>query len=216
SLASRFGVSVRELQRLNGLSNPHRIYPGQVILVSNGSGTPQRSAPSTVASAVSPPSTSAVQEVHYTVQPGDSLARIASRFETTVQALQQANDLGNPNLLRPGQTLVIHGSKAATSGPVEYTVQRGDTLAQIAQRYQTTPEAIQQANNLRNPNLLRPGQRLIIDGSAVVAPKEYTVQRGDTLGLIARKFGTSVEQIKSANDIRNANRIRQGQQLLIP
>lgn len=215
-LSSRFGVSVGELQRLNGLSNPHRIYPGQMILISNGGGTPGRSAPNTTASAVSPPSAPGVQEVHYTVQPGDSLVLIARRFETTVQAIQQANNLNNPNLLRPGQTLVVQGSGTAAAGPVEYTVQRGDTLAQIAQRYQTTPRAIQQANNLRNPNLLRPGQTLKINGSAVSTPKEYTVQRGDTLGLIARKFGTSIEQIKSANDISNANRIRQGQQLLIP
>ena len=91
-----------------------------------------------------------------------------------------------------------------------YRVQRGDTLFGIAARHGTTVDRIVQDNNIRNRNLIRVGQELIIDadGGGTQPPPSpepppgdgstYVVRRGDTLSKIARQFGTSVSAIARA------------------
>jgi LysM repeat protein len=196
--------------------------------------------------------TVSAQQTTYTVQYGDTLYWIAVRFNTTVSALAQANNIANPNLIFAGQTLVIPtGTQptpppAATGTPqpcqqVTHVVQRGEYLASIARRYNTTVSAIVQANNIANPNLIFPGQTLIIPtcppGPTPVPPTgvaptptgappptgtptgqvtTYVVQPGDTLGSIARRFNTTVAAIASANGIVNPNLIFVGQVLVIP
>lgn len=158
----------------------------------------------------------------YRVQWGDALGLIASRFGTSVRALQDLNGISNPNRIRPGQVLLIsQGSapqRAAASAPspaepARYQVRSGDSLASIATRFNTSVDSLQLANGIRNPDLIRPGQVLVISERP---PRQYTVRRGDTLQSIAQRFGASIQDIQTANQIRNANQIRQGQQLLIP
>jgi LysM repeat protein len=107
------------------------------------------------------------------------------------------------------------------SGEFEYTVQWGDTLYSLAQRFNTTVEAIVALNGLQNASYIRVGQVLRISGTASpTTPSgtdgEYTVQAGDTLYSIARRYGTTVEAIQSANGIVNPWYIRVGQKLVIP
>ena len=116
-------------------------------------------------------------------------------------------------------------------------VRSGDTLGLIARRYRTTVGAIQRLNNMRG-TLIYPGQRVKIPGRGGVAdrtaaggspaaakssasetasPAEtitYLVKPGDTLFSLARAFNTTVEQIKSANDLAD-DQLLAGQQLLI-
>ena len=94
----------------------------------------------------------------YTVQPGDTLWGIAERYGTTVSALAAANGIRNPSLIYPGQVLRIPGGTAERT----YTVQPGDTLWGIAERYGTTVSALAAANGIRNPDLIYPGQVLRI------------------------------------------------------
>lgn len=100
-----------------------------------------------------------------------------------------------------------------------YTVKAGDTLYAIARRYNTTVARIAQANNIKNINLIRVGQKLTIPGTTP-APKPsptttYTVKRGDTLYAISRKYNTTVARIAQANNIKNISLIRVGQRLVI-
>lgn len=97
----------------------------------------------------------------YTVQAGDTLSGIASKYGTTYQELARINNIANPNVIYPGQIIKING------GTVEktYTVKSGDTLSGIANKYGTTWQNIY--NNNRdiigsNPNLIKPGQVLKI------------------------------------------------------
>jgi len=110
----------------------------------------------------------------YFVQLDDTLSAIASRYETTVQVLAQANGIENPDLIHPGQRLVIPSASPTPEPTIQeqvHVVQRGETLYRIARRYGTTVQALVAANNLANPNLIFRGQKLIIP-SAMASPAE--------------------------------------------
>ena len=166
----------------------------------------------------------------YIVGYGDTLARIAARFSTTVQEIAAVNGIYNVNLIYVGQQLVIptgHYPPPPPPTPTPtpppsggyYTVQPGDTLARIARWYGTTVQAIQQANGILNPNLIYVGMVLYIPPSTPPPPvyvTAYYVRYGDTLALIAARFGTTVNAIASYNGIYNPNLIYAGMLLYIP
>lgn len=161
--------------------------------------------------------------ITYTVQRGDTLSAIANRYGTTVQELVDINNLANPNLIYPGQTLRIltnstsNGSETRGTGSITYTVQRGNTLSQIARAYGVTVSHIVEMNKIQNPNLIYPGEKLRITESnnttlnPVLQNNYYTVQRGDTLSGIARRYGVTVQYLAKLNGIRNPNLIYPGQ-----
>ena len=167
------------------------------------------------------------ETVFYTIQPGDTLFEIASRYGTTVQELVDINNLANPNLIYPGETLrvatnsTVPGSETRGTGSIIYTVQRGNTLSQIASSYGVTVSHIVEMNNIQNPNLIYPGEKLRITESTnttlnpVIQNNYYTVQRGDTLAGIARRYGVTVRYLANLNGIGNPNLIYPGQLLKV-
>ena len=103
--------------------------------------------------------------LYYKVRSGDTLSKIASRFGTSVGALQRANGLRSPHLIRHGQTLLIPpghggGSRSVASGS-KHVVRKGESLSSIARRYGTSVQALRRANRLRG-DLIRPAQVLVI------------------------------------------------------
>ncbi|MBD5482626.1 MAG: LysM peptidoglycan-binding domain-containing protein [Lachnospiraceae bacterium] len=151
----------------------------------------------------------------YVVRSGDTLWLIARRYNTTVDAIKSLNGLTSDNL-SIGQVLRIPTTGSTGGSYFEYTVRSGDTLWQLAQRYNTTVDAIQNLNGLSGSNL-NIGQILKIP-SAGAAPApyfEYTVRSGDTLWVLAQRFGTTVSAIKSLNGL-TSDILNIGQVLRIP
>ncbi|MFN2608959.1 MAG: LysM peptidoglycan-binding domain-containing protein [Acidimicrobiales bacterium] len=110
----------------------------------------------------------------YTVRRGDTLTSIAARHGTTVAALVAANHLAHPDLIYPGQVVVLAGGGAAvaagSSAPATtYTVRAGDTLTSIAARHRTTVAALVTANRVADPDRIYAGQVLTLAGGGVVA-----------------------------------------------
>jgi membrane-bound lytic murein transglycosylase D len=105
-----------------------------------------------------------------------------------------------------------------------YKVQRGDTLSGIARRFGVRESQLAAINNLRSRHRIRAGQVLVLPGVAPVqvrreaAPSDgiYRVRRGDTVSIIARRFGTTEAEIVALNGLRDRNRIAVGQRLKIP
>ncbi|HUN05405.1 MAG TPA: LysM peptidoglycan-binding domain-containing protein [Aggregatilineales bacterium] len=112
-IALRYNISVSDLAAANGITNPALIYAGQTLRIpgqvaptatATRTSAPPTATPNATATPVPPPTTS------YTVQRGDTLLKIASRFETTVNALLRLNRISNPNLIFVGQQLQIPAS----------------------------------------------------------------------------------------------------------
>jgi membrane-bound lytic murein transglycosylase D len=114
--------------------------------------------------------------------------------------------------------------------PVYHKVRSGETLSTIARKYSTTVKNIKRWSNIKSDRL-RIGQRLIVGWSNGVPPAKssakktsdasssktsyHKVRKGETLSTIARKYGTTVQKIKKANNIKGDN-IQVGQRLSIP
>jgi LysM repeat protein len=146
----------------------------------------------------------------------------------------------------PTATSAAPGTVSGVCEPIVYVVQRGDTVFRIALRYGSSVAAIANASGLSNPSLIHAGLELIIPcprgapqenaptpvsnppaatpapappapaPSACTSGITYTVQSGDTLYSIARRYGTTVEAVAAANNIVNIRLISVGQVLVIP
>ena len=166
SIATRHGTTVAALMQANGLGS-YLIYVGQRLVIP-GTG-------SSGATSSGPTQSGASQAASggtYTVRRGDTLSAIAARHGTTVAAIMQANGLRS-SLIYTGQRLIVPGASSsgtANNGQAQsgtgqaYTVQRGDTLYDIAVRHSTTVPALMQANNLYS-SVIYVGQRLVIPGA---------------------------------------------------
>ena len=151
------------------------------------------------------------QEI-YTVKKGDSLWKIANKYNTTVEKLKSANNL-KTNTLSVGQKLVIPSISVSPEVSDTYIVQKGDSLWSIANKFNMTVSELKNLNNLTN-NLLSIGQVLKIKDSSNNGKTTYTVQKGDSLWVIANKYGITTEELKSYNNL-TSNLLSIGQVLKI-
>ncbi len=166
------------------------------------------------------------ETINYTVKSGDTLSQIATRYNTTIQEIATINNISNPNLIYPGQILKIptnsniEGTESRATGSITYIVKSGDTLSMIAEAYGVTIEHIIELNNIRNPNLIYPNEKLRITESSNMTLNAinqnkfnyntYTIQKGDTLYAIAKKYKVSVSYLIEINEINNPNLIYAG------
>lgn len=149
-IAKKFGVSVSDLKQANHIHNANRIKVGQVLSIPNQPEATGSSAPAATASS---------ETTSYTVRRGDALSDIAKRFGISVKAIEDANNIRNANQITIGQVLTIPATAPTT---INYTVQRGDALSDIAKNFGISLSAIKNANAIRNANKLRVGQVLQI------------------------------------------------------
>lgn len=205
NISRKLGVSVADLKRANSLTTD-TLTPGQLLTI---------------------PTTSSDNQVTntYIVQRGDSLWLIANKNNVTVDELKKANNLTG-NTLTIGQVLVIPSSNNQTPPSEDnnvgyettYIVKRGDSLWSIANNYGVTVNQLKEANGITN-NMLTIGQELIIPVSlpnnTPTNTTTYTVKRGDSLWLIANNYNTTVDNLKSLNNL-SSNLLTIGQELIVP
>ena len=148
----------------------------------------------------------------YTVKSGDSLWKIANEYGVTVDELKKVNNLTS-NVLNIGQILKLPNKEVESDNI--YIVKSGDSFWKIANEYDVTVDELKKANNLTS-NVLSIGQKLVIPLETVVSDQTYyTVQSGDSLWNIAKRYGVSVDELKKANNL-SSNLLTIGQKLIIP
>lgn len=154
---------------------------------------------------------------YYTVKKGDSLWSIANKYNTTVNELKSLNNLTS-NSLSIGQQLKLPTKNSNVpsipSDTNTYTVKSGDNLYSIAKKYNITVDDLKTTNNLSS-NTLSIGQILKIPGTSIDKPNTHTVSKGESLYSIANKYGTTVNELKSLNNLSN-NILSIGQVLNLP
>ena len=151
------------------------------------------------------------------VQPRETLWQIAQAYGISTTHLMRINDL-ETDYIQIGQRLRITPDDETAKAPAElfHRVQRGETLWQIASRYNTTPTQIKRINGLRS-HKIRIGQRLRIDNepNALPAAKYYTIRRGDTLWKLSKQFETTPEDLMQLNAGLSAKNFRAGRRIRV-
>jgi len=113
---------------------------------------------------------------HHPVASGDTLWSIADKYDTSVDELVKLNDIKYPDLLLPGQIIKLPDRETPTQpGMIEYEVQPGDMLSQIAVKFDITTQALAEANEISDIQHIVPGQKLKVPGAAL-PPNEPTAQ----------------------------------------
>jgi len=176
-----------------------------------------------------------------TVRRGDTLSSLAQRHRTTVAALREANGL-NGDRIAIGQPLRLPGSGSLAQDPAYashyaelaslqqrllpaqrfvHQVRPGESLWLIARNHQVSVSDIQRWNGLGRSTVIRPGQRLQINGAQAPAaataavPLQYRVRNGDSLWTIARQHAVSLADLMRWNGLSENSILRPGQQLTI-
>ena len=117
-------------------------------------------------------------------------------------------------VLRPKAYVTSSNNESSgSSSDTIYTVVKGDTLSEIATKYGTTYQKLAEYNGISNPNVITVGQQIKIPSNN--SQVYYTVVKGDTLSEIAERYGTTVNQLASWNNISNVNLIVVGQKLRV-
>lgn len=158
----------------------------------------------------------------YAIKAGDTLYNLAQEFNTSVEAIMELNPRLNPYNLQTGQIICIPAETPAKcpANSFEYTIKSGDTLYNLAKRYDTSVEEILAINPNLNPYNLQVGQKICIPSKAPAkCPAnsfEYTIKAGDTLYNLANQYNTSVEEILAINPSLNPYNLQIGQMICIP
>ena len=227
ALSQKFGVSIKSIEQLNHIDqNTNLIYVGQDLQIPNKDAQAPKNNTHT-----------------YTVQSGDSLWAIAQKFNTSVDHLKQLNGLTS-NLIYVGQTLKVDGqasaqpAKAATPAPAKTVAQPVQQQAPVAKASvaSSTQKAaqVQSVTSSSATSSSSSSQQSVASSSssqssvassvssqssskqAVIAANHvtYTVKSGDTLYIIAQKYGVSVASLREANP-NLGNSLTVGQSLIV-
>ena len=150
----------------------------------------------------------------YIVQSGDTLFKIAGRFNTTIDALESANDLGDDAQLIAGQTILIPTGEQLLVDV--YEVMPGDTLFGISKRYNTSVGILQALNDIKDGRQIIVGQRLLVPTVDESEFETYVVGSNDSLFSISKRYNTAVSVLKSLNGIEDDRDLEVGQTILVP
>ena len=197
SIAKQYNTTIGAIKAVNELTG-NILQPGQILKL-----------PNFITFNPDPNSV-----IVYKINKGDSLYSIAQKYGVSVNDIINYNQLAN-TLLSVNQQLLIPINPTTEIGKepnINYIVKRGDTLYNIAKRYNITPKELMDYNNLSS-SLLNIGDTILIPQNEQYI--NYFVKTNDTLESIANRFNTTVDEIMRINYL-NTPDVKIGQLLLIP
>ena len=253
AVAARFGLTNQQLASYNDLTPTSNLFAGASLSLIEPVKRNSPTTPATVALSSSQGRNSSVRSQaetqSYTVKRGDTLINIAAEYETDVQALAKLNDLSPNYLVQLGQRLRVPEIAPKT---VNYTVQRGDGLIQLATRYGLSADELAALNDTSASRMLQVGERIKVpnktpnpepaqasasvssnnsNGSAATNSAStnerrtdlskqptttYQVKRGDSLIGLAASYEVAVEDLAALNKLSSSAGLQFGQRLKVP
>ncbi|QNI93654.1 LysM domain-containing protein [Synechococcus sp. A15-127] len=165
-----------------------------------------------------------------TVRSGETLSDIAARYDVSVASLMRLNRIKDPDHVEIGSRLKVPGHAAsATAGPGRHRVSEGETLGEIAVRYQISSRDLIALNGLRNADHVELGETLKLPANAVLPvakPKkepinvvpgasQHTVGQGQTLSQIARAYNLPMTSLVNFNQLDNPDQVTVGMRLYL-
>ena len=195
-IARRFETTVEDLQAANNIRN-HLIFPGQELMI------PGRGINASISLAISVTSR---QLIHY----GEAVYR-PIRLAEGFQLVEQAGSTPENLLMAVSLSDDVVDDLIV---PIIYKVRRGDTLGQIAERFDVSVRDIQSWNGIRGTTIYANQELTLHTAASAPSPQFYKVQHGDNLAAIARRFGLTVTSLKRLNAL-NSDLIFPGQDLLL-
>ncbi|HSU87344.1 MAG TPA: LysM peptidoglycan-binding domain-containing protein, partial [Terriglobia bacterium] len=176
-IARKYGTSVTQLVEANNLGKTPVLKVGRSLIIPMSGGTPppriaagqtQQRAARTAAATTTTTTTTASRVTSYTVRPGDTLSKIATHFNTSVEKLRSWNHLTSSRLTvgrklvvaQPSPRLASNGGIGAKK--VIHRVRQGETLDKIATTYNTSVDAILSWNESEDLTVIHPGDRITI------------------------------------------------------
>lgn len=175
----------------------------------------------------------------YEVESGDTISAIAEKYNIKINAILQANNLTAKSVIKPGQKIALPSQKIdfqvqavlssndsagrqannleddnrSEKKPFDYEVESGDTLSNIAERYNLKINTILWANNLTAKTIINPGQKIIllpVDGVL------HKIKKGETIGEVALLHKADAQKTIDYNEITDPAKIYPGDMIIVP
>ena len=233
AIATKYGVSLNQLVRLNSIRNRHSIKAGSTLLIPANSKFLASTRSKRIESPSDIPSNS--YAIKYKVKKGDTLGHIAEYYNTTALKLRKWNRMRYGKPIYAGEVIKVFVSKGlkisqpkfSLADPslflMHYRVRRGETLSSLGNKFDVGKDEIKLWNSLKKNDIYE-GEILDIWTMKVVeigeteagfTMKVHTVRRGDTIWDIARKNGVTITDMISWNPWADHQPIRPGDRLKI-
>ena len=214
-ISQKYNLSVDQVKALNNLSSDY-IYVGQNLKVTSAGGES-----SNIASSRSTNTT-------HTVRRGETLGQIAENYGVSVSQLRNWNGIRGSKIY-PGKKLKLQSNtnyaQSSTPKHLEYhRVRKGETLGQIADKYDVSVSQLQAWNNISGTNI-KAGDKLALSSENISKgsnskssggePVTYVLRSGETLSIVARKFSMPLNTLIKLNPNLNPNNLQIGQKIRI-
>lgn len=161
-----------------------------------------------------------IKTIYYRVHFGDNLTKIARKYHVTLNSILKDNNIKNPNLIFPNEVIKIktdYDYNVSSNGDKNtYIVKKNDNLTKIARIFDTLVSNLVTWDNIKNPNLIYPGQILNIKPRNNDHLIKYVIKEDDTLLDIAKDYKISILELKIINKINDVDKILAGDIIYIP
>ena len=222
-IAEMYKVSASSIREWNNISG-NKIIAGTTLKIYSDA------SPNIVSNNVSQKTELTSESINHQIQSGETIIAISEMYGVSVEDIKRWNNLSSSKIVA-GKTLIIYSNgngnnhkisnttvSKNTGNTTTHKVKKGETLGGIAEKYKVSFSSIQQLNNI-NGNKIIAGQELKIPnptGTTSQKPKDgyHTVENGETLYSIAIKYNTSVQKIKTLNNL-SSSKIIIGQKLRV-
>jgi len=217
-IAELYHVKASDIRKWNGISG-NKIIAGKTLKIYSNFEPGKYT--NTQTTKKKKTTTTKKKETFYTVKRGDTIGEIAEMYHVSSHQIRQWNGLSG-NKIVVGQKLKIYPNgntkktTTNTSGQYVYhTIKRGETISQIAEQYQVSVASLKQWNGLRSNKIIAGSKLKIKRGNTHSGSNEYhIVSSGESLYTIAKKYNTTIQKIKSLNNLKSST-IKPGQKLKV-